>query len=461
MNNRVDSVIKKYRLAELTFVEAEVNGKKLGYGKIMSDACFETFCALDPSGDHKYLDWMLYMAGGGQSVMDKSLRLWKGEVPEDPNSLRNLCHKDFITEQVGGYADESGLYHAPVEQDAAEEAWKKNEARFFFEFIMGDQDIASEDGFGFYREWPGQDRRYERIASVIRLWHDAQPKLLAQNRAALRAAKLRASAASTRHSASSTWTDEDRAFMIKFDESPTELVELDLYAKWSPKEYSQNSATYNTLQAVLDRLSDIRRAQLLKDDRYDLIYEDEIVRAICPLTVGASIKHGSSKWCVSNRSEFDRSLENGYGAGPGHTWRSYTQKGPLVFLLFKVPMPAWTSRLAIHMSGSDLKYLAERIYTLNWFDVKNEPGTSYQHSHIVQRIRNEHLASYSSLQCNDKALALAGRESGAAWTRAGDANPVLRSLEQAVFRVIAWGMQFDHRKVVVDYLTDFGAPVIK
>lgn len=457
MSNRVDFVVKKYRLDELTFIDAEANGKKLGHGKLMSDDCLQRFIQADPSGDNKYLDWMLFMAGGGHDAMEKSLLLWNGESPDDPNSLRNLCYKDFITEQTQGHTDEKGVRHAPVSKEEAEAAWVKAEPRHLFEFIMGDQDIAAEDGYGFFREWPGKDGLYERIANVVQLWHQALPKLKAQNDAFQRAARIR----SKPHI---DWTDQDRAFMTKFSDNPVkELVELDLYAKWKPKDYSQAGATYKTIQAVLRQLSDIRRLQILRDDRHDVIYEDNVVKVMCPLTVGSSLKHGSSKWCVSNRTEFDRSID-GNNYGTGHNWKHYTQRGPLVFLLFKVPMPLWCSKMAIHVEAGQLAQLERMISRIAWFDVQNPQGQTYKLGDMCQRIQNEHVASYSAvagMSPDDRALALAGRAAVCAWNNRADASRVEEALDKAVAHIVAWGRVFDTKRIIVDYLVDLGIGVIK
>ena len=463
MSNRVDFVVKKYRLDELSFVDQLIDGVKLGHGKIMSDTCLAHFIAADPSGDNKYLDWMLFMAGGGQEAMEKSLLLWHGETPSDENSLRNMTHRDFIAEQVQGYTDDAGVRHEPISTAQAESNWREMEPRFLFEFVMGDQDIAAEEGYGFYREWPGNDRCYEKIVNVVKLWHDAQPKLLLKNQSVVRAARLR----STPYT---FWTDEDKAFLTRFSDDPVkEPIELDIYAKWKPKEYSQKEAVYCTLDAVLMQLSDIRRAQILKDDRHEVIYEDDVVRAIAPLTVGASLKYGSSKWCVSNRSEFDRSVENNAYVG-GCNWKNYVSRGPLVYFLFKVPMPLWCSKLAVHILTSDLAKLETALFiSIAWFDVENAPNTSYHWNDIARRIAVEHMqllpflttwtAASVSLTEDEKVLALAGRAPGRAWDDLRRGAEVTRAVQSAIAAVSAWGRTFDVQKLVIDYLADSGGVI--
>lgn len=451
MSNRYDSVVKKYRLFELTFIDAEVNGKKVGQGKLMSPETLQQFVDGDPSGNCKYLDWMLFMAGGGQEAMEKALQLWQGESADDPNSLRNLCQKDFITEQVQGYTDEGGVYRPPVTKEQAQAAWEACEERTKFEFLMGDQDVAMEDGYGFYRDWPGKDRHYEKILNAVRLWHNAQPKLLARNQQFARAGRLRSV---TR----AQWTDDDISFMAKFSENPIqEAIELDIYSGWKPGEYSQAGARYKTVAALLGQMSDIRKMQILKDDRHQVIFEDAIVRVICPLTMGASLKFGCSKWCISNRSDFDRSFDN-KSPSNGH-WKSYGDKGPLVFMCFKVPMPAWCHKVAIHIGKEELCHLDRKLYELPWFDTQNSPGGSVRCADFLKRVETEYMRSYTDvrqLNQDDMALAMGGRPAERAWNKPEGSHDILASIGQALDAVGRWGKTFDQRRLVVDYLSDAG-----
>ena len=438
--NRVEFVIQKYRLNEPTFIDFEVNGKKLGQGQVMSDACLKHFIAGDPSGDNKYLDWMIFMAGGGQEAMKKSLSDWNGQSPEDPNSSRNLCQKQFMMEQLGGYVDEQGVRHEPISQAEADQNWKQVEPRCYFEFVMGDQDIAAEGAFGFFREWPGQGGLYAKIVSAIQLWHASQSKLLARNKAFAKATQ------EAHDEAHDAWTGVDSTLQ--------QPVELDIYAKWKPNAYSQENAVYNTLALLVAQLSDIRRAQILKDEHYDLIYEDTIVKAIVPLTIGASLAYGSNKWCISNRSEFERNMNS--NSGPDN-WKNYAKNGPLVFLLFKVRMPLWCSKMAVHIQKDCLKELSSKLNTLPWFDVENRPGTFYRFKDFVTCVQNEHLANYEECRYhtpNDQALALAGRDIERAWPTRFDAREVEASMHKAFEAIVAWGRRFDPSKIVVDYLAD-------
>lgn len=441
--SRIDFVKQKYRLDELCFVDAESNGKRLGHGKLMADDTLRHFVEADPSGTCKYLDWMIFMAGGGQHAMEKSLRLWEGENPNDPNALRNQCHKDFVAEQVAGYTDDNHVPHPPVPVEVAEANWKAEEEHCRFEFLMGDQDISLEEGYGFFRHWPGKDGLYDRIVNTIQFWHNSQQKIAAQNQNVRRAEKLRAGPLTL-------WSDEDRKFMAEWS-NVTELIDLDIYSGWKPREYSQAKARYNTIEALLAPLKGIRKTQILKDQRFERIYEDDTVKVICPLTVGAALEFGIHKWCICNRTDFDKSFE-GQGS---HHWKTYAEKGPVVFLLFKIPMPAYCFKIAIRLLNLNLTRYTFKDLTgssSTWVDTCNsEDGFTY--AGLINRIETEHGSEpLRGLSADAKALAYGDRVPVKAWNDAATGKKVKHSIETATLAVIEWGKRFDPNRLVADYL---------
>src|SRR6266550_2304019 len=134
--SRVEFVRRKYRLGDMV----DIDYHSLGRGPVMDEACFHKFIDGDPSPNHKYLDWMLFQAGGGQDKMARSLALWSGKNAADPESLRNQCHHDFLDHRTcpAGYIDEEDKeLHKTMTKPEAEAAWSKAEERIRFEFIMG------------------------------------------------------------------------------------------------------------------------------------------------------------------------------------------------------------------------------------------------------------------------------------------------------------------------------------
>ena len=450
--NRVEFVVQKYRLAEQVFVEAKLNGEALGWGRVMAEDTLQKFIDGDPSGNAKYLDWMLFQAGGGQTAMENALGRWNGWGTvirngcsmSDPKSLRNQCRAECIDERVRGYADELGVCHSPVSSAEAEDHWKKLESRSMFEFIMGDQDVVMSGSYGFYRHWPGKDGVYSKIVNAVKLWHMAQPKLLAQNQRYRRLTMLKMHP-------TCWYTNADATFMREYRETRPVGVELDLYAGWKPKEYSQKAARYKTLDDLLHSLAGERRMQVLRDIRFELIYEDFAVKVLCPLTIGASIKFGIDKWCISNRTEFDST----FGALECN-WKRYNKTGPVVFLIWKRSMPVWLHRMAIHIDMAQPAWSVTKD-TAHWVDCQNRQiAISYQE--ILHRIQDEHLGipePPARRGTEDDAYSYwGGREPGLAWKDAETGRDVIASLTEAFDAVKKWARTFQLNRIVLDYAAD-------
>lgn len=446
--NRVDQVRKKYRLSETANVEFEQDGKPLGPGPVMAEETLQKFIDADPSGNNKYLEWMIFQAGGGQDAMEKSLALWDGEGPSDKNSLCSQCREDFIDECIKGFVEENGTKHPPVSRQQAEKQWEVWKERGRFEFVMGDQDVCFEDGFGFYRAWPGKNGIYQKVANAVQIWDQGIPKFRATNERMDRYETLL-------KKASSAWSVEEAKFVADYKENPVAArIELDIYKGWQPSEMGQPKAAYKNLEDLLAAVSDLRRAQVLRDARHEIVYEDEIVKAVAPLTIGASVKFGSVKWCTSTRTEFDRVFDPRQQGT--NNWKNYTSKGVLVFLNFKCPMPEWTSKIALYVELEKLKTLRDPWSAVNFIDVKNESG-GVKLEQIYDKIRDEHQARYShdGDTPDESALRWNNRTPGTrAWNNREFGVNVMVSIQKALNAMAQWGRTFDHSKIAVDPIAD-------
>lgn len=430
--------VKKYRLDAIVDIAAEDNGQRLGRGPLMAEETLQKFIDGDPSGNLKYLDWMLFMAGGGEARMRRSIDLWNGSGPADTAALRSQCRADFVQSRMDGEDDDGNPIRKHTKAEA-ERAWGEREASAMHEFVMGDQDIAKEEGYGFYRHWPGPGNLYAKIVDAVQLWHRMQGKLAAQNK------KLES--------------------LPKGLNRP-EAVLLDLYAGWKPSAYSQLEAKYSNLQDLSRVLASVRKFQVLRDIQFDLVYEDELVRVLCPLTVGASVAYGLNKWCVSNMSEFDRAFSGGSEAHIN--WQTYCAKGPLLFFNWKCPMPVFMHKLAVHLDAPCHRaaYLAVAV---PWFDCENKQGgTSF--AELAQRINTEAVSAGQApirikrLPAADgdaiPALAIAestqyekwgGRSPGLAWASPEEGKRVLASLKQANTAIRKWALGFDTNRIKLNF----------
>lgn len=80
---------QKYRLdAKVDIGKAGPDGKPLGVGPLMSDEVFNKLASIDPTRDKRYLDWMLYQAGGTADALKTARYNWGIGQPEvNPDKL--------------------------------------------------------------------------------------------------------------------------------------------------------------------------------------------------------------------------------------------------------------------------------------------------------------------------------------------------------------------------------------
>lgn len=327
--NRRDTVVRKYGLDTHTIIK----DKNLGPGPVMAPEAIDQFVRRDPSRTGKYLDWMLFVAGGGQAMASAAENRWTGCTVF--SSSRDEMREDFMRETAA-----KGI---PAERAAKD--WQELEPRCRAEFILGDQDVCNAGSYGFYRHWPGKDEIYEKVCRAIELWHAHFPKLKAHNE------KLAASA----------------------EKLEGEIIELDIYAGWKPNDLCQPKATYNSLDSLMKAMAVIQENLVLKDRRALKIFDTDDLLVVVPLTVGASIHYGISKWCTANLTELKRCLR---GESPTCNWTSYGSRGPLVYFRWKKDVPADIASVALHITDKNRPPWEEWLVLNNWYDAQNLPESA-------------------------------------------------------------------------------------
>lgn len=459
--NRVDFVRQKYQLDRQTFIEQKVDGKALGAGPVMSEECFQKFVEGDPSGNGKYLDWMLYMAGGGHDAAIKAQILWDGESATDEHSLRNILHKEYVDECASGYEDSlTGKKVPAVAREVAEANWVKNEAEIKQEFHSGDQDLACEDGFGFYRNWPGKDNHYTNIVAYVRNWDASIAKFRAQN------AAISARMAKTGRLGAPAQRDPDEEDGEAPEQDPTStVIELDIYKGWKPESLLQPDAIYNNMSKLTAVLNGRVRDTVLADTRHEVVFENEHVVAVCPLTIGASVKFGHYKWCTANKSDFDRAMQN-QAATAGGNWANFSSKGPLVYIRFKQPMPPYYSQLAAHFVSADGQAVSLKRGLngkVDWYDLRNERNQLSPDS-ILREIEKAHTyGSHAALAMDEvrpvdapptavsdgAALSIPGWKKGQTtpWSTEEEGRAIAASFRKLLDGMDKWVRQFNFNKI--------------
>ncbi len=87
---------KKYRLDDEVRLEAVgSDGKKQGWGPLMNPQVFEKLASLDQSDDKRYLDWMLFQAGGAAPAFKLSLEMWgEGSKETTPEQFMEKFNRE-------------------------------------------------------------------------------------------------------------------------------------------------------------------------------------------------------------------------------------------------------------------------------------------------------------------------------------------------------------------------------
>lgn len=309
---KADQIIDKFALR----ATCTVGGKK---GQKMDEACIQRFVKGDPSGRGKYLEWMLFQAGGGKARYDKSIQQWSmGSHGEE--SIRDQLRKVWIDDAVSGFRDDFGNPVKPVSLEEAERSWAENEESLRKQHVFGDEDYSSFGGFAFHRSWPGKGDLYELIVSSVQRFHRHQQTLRAKGKS----------------------------------------TDLCLHQ-------------YPNLTDLLIALKDITAQELKEDLDYDVVYKDNYLAVVCPFNIGASLKFGIDKWCTANESMFLQAL-----SGEGiNRWHEYASRSSLYYFRFKqmdkfgFPFNACAVELRWEMDST--KGIEKQISEANYWDAEDEP----------------------------------------------------------------------------------------
>jgi len=111
---------KKYRLDEAVAINAVgSDNRPLGRGPLLDPEVFNKFAELDDTPDKRYLDWMLYQAGGGAEAFEKAKKQWGDDTPEKtPEDFFRKFQVEapntrLTTQEISAYAQTSGLHELP------------------------------------------------------------------------------------------------------------------------------------------------------------------------------------------------------------------------------------------------------------------------------------------------------------------------------------------------------------
>src|SRR5271157_94974 len=309
-------LLRKYHLAEpdgslrICYFGRDASKNDLGRpGPIINPAALDRLIALDTSNGKRLLDWILYASGGGEPHVKESER------------AVDLAKAWVIQNRMAGKGREETDIK-PMSRQEAEADWKANEwPRYEHEYYFADEDLAKDlqyPVFGWFREWPGRNRVYERIERAVQAFN-----MLLKDR------KLVAS-----------WNKT----------SPKEKLMTDMgLAFWEG-----DQPRYKDVDALAEFVSNIRttlarhRAEQnlvtvgknpeggYRTGQNEVVYDDENFSVVIPLNAGAALKKGYNDWCISNRSRWEdyfksKQKDRLFWAG------SYYDTGPFAFFSIKKP----------------------------------------------------------------------------------------------------------------------------
>jgi hypothetical protein len=389
-------------------VTVELEGPKdkpLGQGPLLEKAAIDRLLKADSTPERKWLAWIFFQCAGGE----------KGK--EASNRAMEQIKKRFIEERVNGFQHpQSKEYYAGVSRKEAEDRWEKAKHRFKEIVDIADQDAVEKLGvFGFFRHWPGQQRLYERVEKAVQGYLKLYPKLLQMNKEIRRESR---------------------------DELPTEPSQI---------------STIEQMEQITKKVDRYFASKAARDDiRADVIYDDDYVTALAPLTYAAAVKYGHDEWAWANRAKFDEVL-GGEGHSYSDNWKSNTQQGKAyVYITFKVPVPSWISRKSSQFERRRLTNLAlevdvNRLKSLNPDDlvVWDEENRN------TMRLRDvkEQILAEPTRPPDPQDDEIPIKRGPNVYKNKDEADQVVWHLDKAMQAIVKWAKSFDPKKVKSDALT--------
>lgn len=377
------------------------------YGPLMAPEVVQRLIDADTTPDQKWLDWIFFQAGGGEKA-----------VKERGKALSFIKNK-YLSERTGGFQHpETHAYVQPISQEKAEARWAKAEPHFLQALTVGGQDEVNKlDVFGYNRNWPGKQRRYEYTVASLTNFLAAYPKLVRMNKEMLRAGK---------------------------ETLPTEPTEI---------------ATFMDMDEVVKKVNYYFRTKEMRTDfqtsahpaRDDgLIFSDDYITAMSPLTWATAVKYGYSSWAWANPDTFDRVLSK-----PSHdyenVWMSQLQRGHVyVYLTFNVPVPGWISakhQVATHYGFTNLALELEQA---NMADLGNMDDLAVwdeenRHTLTVGQVKDAIRAEVTrdTDPANDPNPDQPIKQGGRVVQSPEEAEEIIQHLDAALRAVAEWAAQFD------------------
>lgn len=375
-------------------------------------ATLQRLLAADTTPDHRWTDWLLFEAAGGEEAWNSAIKSFEGTM------LRRL---DFlINGGVIPQPDGTMKEHAPMPRDKAEILLNSKKDRYKTLFFYSDEDSTAH-AHGFYTQWPGgPGERYAKLVDTLTNFLKVSDLLEKMNKELVRDGQ------DPLHSTPET---------IK---SVPEMAKI-----------TEEVHRYFASKKARD------------DIRVETIYDDAYISAIAPLTYAAAVKYGWDDWAWANRQTFEQVLTS--DAGWRDSWKKTTSSGQFyVYLTFKGPVPTWVSRSGQSFKRFDLTDLslvidkknAQEIAAGDYssvivFDQENSSKRTLQDIRDMISAEPGRAANPDEDEDEDETPVQRG---AAVYKTREEAEEVLAHLDKALDAVAKWVATFDTRRIKTDAL---------
>jgi len=385
----VAAVLNKYHLLDekgelrnVTIGADPENNKPGEYGPIIDPSVLDRFLEVDQSNKKRVFDWMLYAAAGGAAHLRES----EGALAE--------AKRFVIDKRMKGEGGDGPI--TPMSREDAEKDWQQNTYPLFYNaYFFADQDLAGDikfPCFGWFRKWPGRNGVYPKVVDTVSKW-----------------VKL----------------TKDKKFIQQWNRLyPKEPFPLSLWDDEKPRYVGVDdlanfvNSAVNNLRATLARMRAEQNVVTVgknpeggyRTGPSEVLYDDEHLSVVIPLTAAASLKRGFNNWCIANRSRWEEYFRTKSPHSLLWGGSEYTAKGPFAFITFKKQLPdpefyALTGvprlperpPLAMVAMHAHLTQMPNSPGRFVFWDMQNERAIPHQEmSRRVRAVVPEAVASFNS-----------------------------------------------------------------
>jgi hypothetical protein len=332
----------------------------------------------------------------------------------------------FIDERSNGWFNKKANRQEPaVGREVAEARWLACEPKFNELMRVCNQDgVAKLNTFGYYRHWPGNDRRYEKVVEAVTKFQSLAKQLLQMNKERAR---------------------EGDEPLPSTPEDITDVAEMDKISAQVTRYFASKQAR-----------DDVRLGGHPKR-KDSMIYNDDYLYAVSPLTWAAAVRYGYDEWAWANREKFDTMLASEGNNDWNNEWKNRSNKGKVyVYIVFKVPVPVWLTR---HQGSFKRLSLTNLALELNAKELKTGLGSpdewlvwdeENRNTLTIADVKEMILAEPTRVDQQDAELPIP--RGANVYKSDKEAQEVVAHLDMALQAIQEWGAAFDPKTIKADAL---------